>query len=123
MATQQLWKAAYVSGKMRPLRVGSWGLWPRQFLAGLAILLAAAVLSLILFPAGHGSFVSTHGPATAFRSRRLLQSICLWFAMLLEVLTGNRIFALPWLRSSTDRRRPPFPKLPQFSPLSAVLLC
>lgn len=123
MATQQLWTASYMNGKMRPPRVDFWGLWPRQLLAGLAILLAAAVLSLILFPAGHGSFVSTHGPATAFRSRRLLLSVCLWLATLLEILAGDRIITLSWLRSSTTGQRTPLRKLPQVSPLSAVLLC
>jgi hypothetical protein len=88
MWIQQLWTASYVSGKMRPLRVEFWGFWPRQLFAVLAILLAAAVLSVVLLPAVHGSFVSTHGPATAFRSRRLLLAICLWLSAVIEGVAG-----------------------------------
>lgn len=107
---------------MRPLHADFWGLWPRQVLAGLAILLAAAVLSLVLFPAGHGSFVSTHGPATAFRSRRLFFSICLWLAMLFEILAGSGTITLFWFRNRVCQRVP-FRKLPQVLLFSAVLLC
>lgn len=98
MSIQQLWTASYVSGKMRPLRVEFWGFWPRQLLAALAILLAAAVLSVVLFPAVHGSFVSTHGPATAFRSRRLLLAICLWLSAVLEGVAGLFAAICPWLQ-------------------------
>ncbi len=122
MATQQLWTASYVTRKMRPLHADFWGLWPRQVLAGLAILLAAAVLSLVLFPAGHGSFVSTHGPATAFRSRRHFFNTCLWLAMLFELLAGSGMITLSWFRNSAWQHTP-FRKLPQVLPFSAVLLC
>ena len=109
---------------MRPLRVDFWGLCPRQVLAGLAILLAAAVLSLVLFPAGHGSFVSTHGPATAFRSRREFLTIRLWMAAAIEILSGLFCSTRPWWRIFSHRRQPrPLRNLPQISYLSAVLLC
>lgn len=107
---------------MRPLHPDFWGLWPRQVLAGLAILLAVAVLSLVLFPAGHGSFVSTHGPATAFRSRRLLVTISFCLAMLFEILSVNRILRLFCLRSRACQRTLSY-KLPQVPLFTAVLLC
>lgn len=109
---------------MRPLHVEFWGFWPRQVLAGLAILLAAAVLSLVLFPAAHGSFVTTHGPATAFRSRRLFSVIYFLLATLVELtigrfpITPSRARAIVAAGARLSRRA-----LPGSSPLFAVLLC
>lgn len=108
---------------MRPLHVDFWGFWPRQVLAGLALLLAAAVLSLVLFPAGHGSFVSTHGPATAFRSRRLFLVIRFLLMTLVAMTTGlypvtpsrARAVVAAWAQLSCRA-------LPGISPPSAVLL-
>lgn len=109
---------------MRPLRVDFWGFWPRQLLAGLAILLAAAVLSLVLFPAGHGSFVSTHGPATAFRSRRLFLAIRVSLAAFADTLAGLFCPApSPLRRVAYGRWHVPLHGLPVISPFSAVLLC
>ncbi len=109
---------------MRPLRVEVWGLGPRHLLAGLAILLAAAVLSLVLFPAGHGSFVSTHGPATAFRSRRFFLAVRSWLVALVGMLAGLFCLALPCSRSFTfGRRQTRFRNLNGIFPFPAVLLC
>ncbi len=109
---------------MRPLHVEFWGFWPRQALAGLVLLLVAAVLSLVLFPAGHGSFVSTHGPATAFRSRRLFSVIYFLLATLVELtiglfpITQSRARAIVGAAAQLSRRA-----LPGISPPAAVLLC
>ncbi|HLK31562.1 MAG TPA: hypothetical protein VKT29_00650 [Terriglobales bacterium] len=108
---------------MRALRCDLWGFLPRRFLAGLAILLAAAVLSLVLFPAGHGSFVSTHGPATAFRSRRFLLLICSVFAMLIAAACGMGSRLKPWRRRVDLLRREIASRVRAHTPLSAVLLC
>jgi hypothetical protein len=124
MATQQLWTASYVSGKMRPLPLDFWGFWPRQLLAGLAILLAAAVLSVVLFPAGHGSFVSTHGPATTFRSRRAFLALRWCLAAVVATLASSFCAQPPRLRALRYAcRRVPHLNLPEISPRSAVLLC
>lgn len=109
---------------MSPLRFDSWGFWPQSVLSGLAILLAGAVLALALFPLAHGSFISTHGPATALRSRRLFHQIYLWLAMLTITLAGLfsilrvclKWFASAWIQHSLR-------DLPQPSVASAVLLC
>ncbi len=109
---------------MPALRFDSWGFWPQTVLSGLAILLAGAVLSLALFPLAHGSFISTHGPATALRSRRLFQQIYLWLAMLTIMLAGLfcvvrvcfNLFGRAWRHQSSR-------DLPQPSLASAVLLC
>jgi hypothetical protein len=109
---------------MCPLRVDFWGLWPRQFLAGLAILLAAAVLSLVLFPAGHGSFVNTHGPATALRSRRLFLAIYLWFSAFLDLLPGRFDPARWRLQLQGPSRQPAsLPTPAAYLALSVPLLC
>lgn len=109
---------------MSLLRFDSWGFWPQSVLSGLAILLAGAVLALALFPLAHGSFISTHGPATALRSRRLFHQIYLWLAMLTITLAGLfsilrvclKWFASAWIQHSLR-------DLPQPSVASAVLLC
>lgn len=123
MATQQLWTASYLNGKMPPLRFDFWDLWPQQLLAGLAILLAAALLSLVLFPAGHGSF-AIHNPATAFRSRRLFLAIRMWLPALIGVVTGLFCITPPQPRHSAYPWQPGTRfNMPQISPLSSVLLC
>lgn len=109
---------------MRPLRFDLCGSWSRHLLAGLTVLLAAAVLSLVLFPAVHGSFVSTHGPATAFRSRRLLLAICLWIGAMMELLTDLFGAIRRWLRvRARSWERDPVAKLPARVSLCAILLC
>lgn len=109
---------------MRPLRGDFWGSWPRQLLAGLTVLLAAAVLSLVLFPAVHGSFVSTHGPATAFRSRRLLLAVCLWMSAIMELVADLFCAIKPWLRvRARSWGRAPGTNLPARVARPAVLLC
>ncbi len=109
---------------MRPLHVDFWGFWPRQVLAGLAILLAAAVLSLVLFPAAHGSFVTTHGPATAFRSRRLFSVIYFLLATLVELTIGLFPITPSRARAIVGAWPQLFCRaLPGISPPAAVLLC
>lgn len=124
MPAQQLWTASFVSGKMRPLPLDFWGFWPRQLLAGLAILLAAAVLSVVLFPAGHGSFVSTHGPAATFRSRRAFLALRWWLAAVVATLASFFCAQRPRLRALHYARRQVFHlNLPEVSSRSVVLLC
>ena len=109
---------------MRPLRLDLCGSWSRQLLAGLTVLLAAAVLSVVLFPAVHGSFVSTHGPATAFRSRRLLLAICLWIGAIMELLADRFCAIKPWPRARAHcRGRAPVAGLAARVSLSTALLC
>jgi len=109
---------------MPPLRLDFWGLRPQPLLSGLAVLLAAAVLSLVLFPAGHGSFVSTHGPATALRARRLSAALFTWLATLTTMLAG--LFAARQVRLQVlafGLRPPSLDNFFHASPVSAVLLC
>lgn len=109
---------------MRPLRLDLCGSWSRHLLAGLTVLLAAAVLSLVLFPAVHGSFVSPHGPATAFRSRRLLPAICLWMGAIVELLADLFCAIKPELRVRVHScGRAPVAGLAARVSLCAVLLC
>ena len=109
---------------MPSFRFDSWGFWPQSVLSGLAILLAGAVLTLALFPLAHGSFVSTHGPATALRSRRLFHQIYLWLARLTMMLAG--LFSivrvcLKWFARAGSQHS--LHDVPQSSLASAVLLC
>ena len=109
---------------MSLFRFDSLDFWPQSVLSGLAVLLAGAVLTLALFPLAHGSFVSTHGPATALRSRRLFHQIYLSLAMLTMMLAG--LFSvvrvcLKWFARARSRHS--LLDLPQPSLASAVLLC
>jgi hypothetical protein len=109
---------------MPALRFDSWAFWPQSVFSGLAILLAAAVLSLALFPLAHGSFVSTHGPATALRSRRLFQQIYLWLATLAAILAGVFCSARACLNSCVATRHHELSRQSSRASLtSAVLLC
>jgi hypothetical protein len=109
---------------MPVLRFDFWAFWPQSILSGLVILLAAAVLSLALFPLAHGSFVSTHGPATALRSRRLFQQIYLWLATLTAILAGVFCSVRACLNScATTRHHELSRELSRASLTSAVLLC
>ena len=108
---------------MRPVAIDFWGSWLRQLLAGLAILLVVAVLSLIFLPALHGSFVSTCGPATAFRSRRLFLAIYLWLITLFQLVTGLLGLAPSWVELVSQCRRPSILHTPAHPELPAFLLC
>ena len=50
--------------------------------------LAVCILLLFFFPLVHGPFQATHGPNTAFRSRRALLAL-----MLLIIQTGTMFFS------------------------------
>jgi hypothetical protein len=53
--------------------------------------LAVCILLLFFFPLVHGPFQATHGPNTAFRSRRALLAL-----MLLIIQTATIVFSKLW---------------------------
>lgn len=61
----------------------------RQFCFSTVVITVACVLGLFFFPLPHGSFVSTHGPATGLRALQALYLLCLSVAAL-----AARIFSL-----------------------------
>ena len=56
-------------------------MFDRSRIREISIPVGILVLVLMLFPAAHGSFVSTHGPVTALRSLRSATAILFAIAM------------------------------------------
>ncbi len=56
-------------------------MFERSCIREISIPVGILVLVLLLFPAAHGSFVSTHGPVTALRSLRSATAILVAIAI------------------------------------------
>jgi hypothetical protein len=62
-------------------------MFERLRISELSIPLGIFVLTLLLFPAAHGSFVATHGPVTALRSLQIATMVLLALSALYVLLT------------------------------------